>query len=215
MSRSSRGRQLVAEMKAAAGARGAELCLPVGRPVACLLRPVATRSDRLNRTDVACLTAWRNRFVHSFLTEFEATEARTARWLVETVGPCDGKVLFMLDDPSGNTFGYMGLDFIDWDGGTGEADAIVRGLPAPHGIMGQALAALLDWAEALGLSQLGVRVRSDNSAVEFYRRIGFEEHSRVPLRRVEEPPIVRFVEDPLAADRLALVHMRWRGRFQQ
>src|SRR6188472_3858133 len=100
-------------MKAAAGSGAVELCLPVGRPVACLLRPVATRPDRLSRADVACLTAWRNRFVGSFLTEFAATEARTARWLVETVGPSGGKILFMLDDPSGSTFGYMGLDFID------------------------------------------------------------------------------------------------------
>ena len=207
-----RGQALVAELKAAAGCGSTELCLPVGRPVECLLRPVATRADRLNPADVAALTAWRNRHVTSFLTEFEATEERTARWLVEAVGPRDGKILFMVDDPAGEPFGYMGLDFMDWGERTGEADAVVRGRPAPPGTMGRALAALLGWAErALELKTLGVRVRSDNPACGFYAHIGFAERARVPLRRVEEGPLVRYVEDPTGGP-VSLVHMIWRGR---
>lgn len=157
------------------------------------------------------LTEWRNRFVQAFLTEFEATESRTARWLAEVVGPREGKILFMVDDLNGRTFGYMGLDYIDWEQAYGEADAIVRGAEAAPGTMKRALQTLLSWARGqLGLRELGVRVRSDNTALEFYRKVGFHEMRRVPLRRLEEPQMIRWVEDAsLESSKVHLVHMRW------
>ena len=125
------GRRLLMSLKAAAGLPGPQAQIPVGSPPIALLRPVPTREALLNPEDVRLLTAWRNRYVTAFLTEFTATEDRTAKWLTDVVGPAEGKILFMLDEPDGSTFGYMGLDFIDWDKRTGEADAIVRGNPTP------------------------------------------------------------------------------------
>ena len=151
-------------------ARGASsLCLPVGRPPTVLLRPVSTTVGRLDAKDVMVLTEWRNRYVTSFLNEFQATEDRTADWLTQSVGPDGTRILFMVDGISDAiTIGYMGLAFIDWDQHYGEADAIVRGLPAEHGVMRQALVTLLTWAkESLGLTSFGVRVRSDNPAISF------------------------------------------------
>lgn len=164
--------------------------IPVGDPVEAVLRPVATDDD------VRVLTKWRNRFVGSFLTEFEATEARTEQWLTEVVGPDPTRMLFMLDDVHGRTIGYLGLAFIDWQERTGEADAIVRGVDELPGVMTKALLALLRWAHReLGLTKaLNVRVRSDNPAVNFYLKLGTETR-RVPLREIKEPGMTRWIED--------------------
>ncbi|MEX0700805.1 MAG: GNAT family N-acetyltransferase [Planctomycetales bacterium] len=205
------GRNLLKAIKATAGGDGPELALPVGAPAAAYLRPLPARAARLRRRDVECLTEWRNCFVTSFLTEFVATTERTARWLRDVVGPRDDKILFMLDDAEGRTFGYMGLDFIDWERGTGEADSVVRGGDAPPGLMGLALRTLLEWATGqLGLSRLGVRVRSDNPALRFYARNGFEERCRVPLRIAREPGMLRWTEDPsLDSPAVWLVFLDW------
>ena len=189
------------------------LCIPAGIPVQALLRPVSTKPESLNRDDVRRLTEWRNRFVRSFLTEFEATHERTAQWLVEVVGAKEGKILFMVDDLDGQTFGYMGLDFMDWNKSYGEADAVVRGGHARPGVMKLSLQTLLHWAgQQLGLQTLGVRVRSDNTAVDFYRKVGFREIFRVPLRCVHELGMIRWVEaESLETGQIYLIHMLWEG----
>jgi len=211
MRNSQLGRCLLAVLKATAGLPGPAIVIPVGVPPEAFLRPVATRNELLNPEDASLLTEWRNRYVQAFLTEFQATESRTARWLTEVVGPSEGKILFMVDDLNGRTFGYMGLDYIDWEQGYGEADAVVRGAEAAPGTMKRALQTLLTWARGwLGLHELGVRVRSDNTALEFYRKVGFYEVRRVALRRVEEPQMVRWVEDTsLESSEVYLIHMRW------
>ena len=202
------GRALLIAVKASAGP-GRGLCLPVGEPVIALLRPVATAGGRLAPGDVGRLTRWRNRHPRAFLTEFEATKERTARWLRDIVGPGEDRILFMIDDLHGRAFGYMGLAFIDWVAGSAEVDAFVRGEPDVPGGMTAGLRALRSWAAtALGLPQLGVRVLSDNRAVAFYRAFGFVEHRRVPLRRCQEAERVVWAEDPDATSGRCLVHMR-------
>lgn len=189
----------------------AALVIPVGSPVVAYLRPVYTESNALNENDVICLTNWRNRFVTAFLNEFEATERQTAYWLSNTVALDSTRILFMCDDLSGRTFGYMGLAYIDWHLSYGEADAIVRGDEAPKvGVMREALLTLLRWAHGqLGLQRLGVRVRSDNPALGFYLHLGFEEVRRVPLRRVVHSDRVEWCEQPEAQNaEVYLVHMR-------
>ena len=196
------GRELLCASKASA------MRLPVGDPARAWLRPAGSEA-----ADAARLTEWRNRFVTAFLTEFEATEERTAYWLTETVAPDETRILFMLDLPDGGTVGYLGLAFIDWEAGRGEADAVVRGVEAPGGLMTAALHTVLDWARGpLGLKELGVRVRSDNPALAFYEKAGFCEMQRVPLRGVESPGMVAWVENPTVAEaKLSLVHMAWTG----
>ena len=206
---SNTGRELLVALKASAGRVGPHLCIPVGTPPQALLRPVPTREGCINPEDVARLTEWRNLHVTAFLTEFNATEGRTAAWLKDVVGQNENKILFMVDDPGGGTFGYVGLDFIDWEASRGEADAIVRGPDAPRGLMKPALVTLLNWGKTqLGLKRFEVRVRSDNTALEFYRKAGFTESHRVPLYKVEEVGMTRWVEDPgYTGSRLSLVHM--------
>jgi GNAT superfamily N-acetyltransferase len=205
------GRELLVALKATTQGRRPVLVLPVGDPPIALLRPVVTSVGSLDSEDVSHLTEWRNRFRSAFLHEFEASTERTARWLRTVVGPDDSRLLFMIDDPGGRTFGYVGLAFIDWKLGYGEADSVVRGRDAPPGTMVQVVVELRRWARAqLGLRTLGVRVRSDNPALSFYRRVGFEEVRRTPLKAVAETDGVRLVEAlDLDLPVVELVHMRY------
>jgi RimJ/RimL family protein N-acetyltransferase len=194
------GRELLITLKANATANAPYLCIPVGLPVEAVLRPVATAAGRVDAGDVHVLTDWRNRFVSSFLTEFVATEPRTEQWLTEVVGPDPTRILFMLDDALGATVGYLGLAFIDWENLTGEADAIVRGADTAPGVMARAMFTLLDWArEQLGLKSVGARVRSDNPALRFFLKFATET-KRVPLRAVQEPDMIRWIEDETLVD---------------
>ena len=103
----------------------------------------------------------------------------------------------MVDDLEGNTFGYIGLAFIDWDKSAGEADSVVRGARAEPGLMTEVLRTLLTWARGqLGLETIGVRVRSDNPALTFYEKFGFREIERVPLVRSERDNMIVWSEDP-------------------
>ena len=205
-------RALLSALKRAAGGADPGLCLPVGNPVLAILRPVGVERERIHAADVTALTEWRNRFPQSFLTEFQATERRTLSWLTGPVAEDDGKILFMADALDRRTFGYLGLDAIDWDRGTGEADAVVRGADGPAGAMALGLTALLRWARGtLGLSEISVRVLADNPALAFYGRVGFVERHRVALRReVRGPGEVAWVEDAsITAPERSLVYLRW------
>jgi RimJ/RimL family protein N-acetyltransferase len=192
-----REKQLLTALKHVAGTPGPQLGLRVGTPPVVYLRPVATRRELQNESDVRCLTEWRNQFVTSFLTEFKATESQTADWLANIVGPDDNRILFMVDRDIDNlAIGYMGIGFIDWNAGYGEADSIVRGRPAARGIMTAALRTLLAWGRGqLGLDTIGVRVRSDNPALAFYRKFGFIEQKRVPLNNRYESNSLVWYED--------------------
>src|SRR2546430_14507985 len=127
------GRNLLVLLKATAGMPSPALIIPVGYPPKAFLRPVATKKELLNAEDICLLTCWRNRFVQAFLSEFQATESRTAQWLVDVVGPKEGKILFMLDNPNGGTVGYMGLGYIEWERRYGEAGALGAGAGGSQG----------------------------------------------------------------------------------
>jgi hypothetical protein len=207
--REANGKYLLRYYKQTAGRRSALLCLTVGQPYRALLRPVATQQNLVNPNDVRLLTTWRNKYVSSFLTEFTATPERTENWLTNIVGPDDGRILFMVDDLNGRTFGYMGIAFINWDDKYVEADAVVRGDSAPPGTMSSALKTLLAWSNIhLGLEQIHVRVRSDNSALEFYRKVGFVEQKRVPLGRSTQGAMIAWAEDAsVRTPQVELVYM--------
>lgn len=209
-----KGRDLLKSLKAAASSQPC-LGIPVGTPIKAFLRPVVTQNVDEHSEDVACLTEWRNRYVGAFLTEFKANPRRTARWLRENIANDDSRILFMIDDTDGKTFGYVGLAYINWSAASGEADSVVRGTDAPPGLMTEILKTLLIWARGqLGLQTIGVRVRSDNPALSFYQKFGFEELKRVALRKTSEDEMVKWVEDAdlksESADTVYLVHMTLR-----
>lgn len=204
------GQQLFAAIKQTTRAGQPGLVLPVGQPLAAVIRPIATVPGHTDALDVQLLTDWRNRHVKSFLTEFVSTPERTTGWLTGAVHANAGKMLFMVETLDGERVGHVGLGFIDWQRGYGEADAIVSGGKSPPGLMKASLLALMRWArDALGLQTLAVRVRSDNTAVDFYRKVGFREYQRVPIVARAVPGGTDWSEDPQAVDAPAsLVYMQ-------
>ncbi|HID69210.1 MAG TPA: N-acetyltransferase [Desulfobacterales bacterium] len=202
--------KLLLELKKSAGTVP-ELVLPLGNPVEALLRPIATDVDKINKTDVRLLSEWRNRFVKSFLTEFHSHDERTTSWLVQSVAEDPGKIMFMIDTLDGISIGHVGLGFINWQTGYVEADAIVRGRNARKGLMKEALQLLLRWADAsLGLNDAWVRVRSDNSAVMFYQKVGFVEQKRIPLsKRISNDSCIWFEDNDAEENAPALVYMKY------
>jgi RimJ/RimL family protein N-acetyltransferase len=207
------GEVLLRALKDSTRAGVPALVLPVGAPLRAVLRPIATVPGALDPQDVRLLTVWRNRHVQRFLTEFVATDERTAAWLTGTIHANGSKLLFMLDAPDGTRLGHLGIGFIDWRRGYGEADAIVSGGASPPGLMKLALRTLLCWArEQLGLAHLAVRVRSDNPALEFYCRVGFVEMLRVPLLAEHVADGIVWCEAPERPESpVSLVHMRYEG----
>lgn len=189
------GRALLVALKSAAGRPGPQLGLDIGNGYR--LRPVPTERAFQRPLDVEGLTDWRNRFKSAFLAEFEATPPQTAAWLAEIIGPSDDRILFMVDDPDEVPIGYMAISFIRWRDAYGEADAIVRGRDAPKGLMQKAILGMLDWGRGqLLIEKFGVRVRSDNPALEFYHKLGFVEELRVPLTRTSDRDKITWVENP-------------------
>lgn len=210
-----KGRDLLNSVKAAACGQPC-LGIPVGNPVRAFLRPVITYGADEASEDVYRLSVWRNKFVTAFLTEFEATPERTARWLREAIAKDDSRILFMVDDLEGNTFGYIGLAFIDWEKNAGEADSVVRGAHSEPGLMTEVLRTLLTWARGqLGLETIGVRVRSDNPALTFYKKFGFKELERIPLVRSDKDNMIVWSEDrgntSVSPEEPHLVHMTLPG----
>ena len=209
MTTSNHGRDILRLWKIQSSSPGPRPALLVGTDFH--LGPVATEPGLTDLREVEALTEWRNENRDRFLTQFDATTKRTNDWLTDVVGPSDKRILFMLrDNVKSDEKAYLGLAFIDWQASYGEADAIVRGASLPRGTMKLALNTLLDWAVGtLGLSEIGVRVRSDNPAMAFYKKVGFRETDRVALKREEGSDGVNWTECPdLVGAELSLVHYR-------
>ncbi|MDQ6884300.1 MAG: GNAT family N-acetyltransferase [Candidatus Dormibacteraeota bacterium] len=160
------------------------------------LRPIQSADADIAERDVELITAWRNQHRGSFLTDFEATPARTRSWLTDVAGPDLSRILFMLEPERGTPFGHVGLCAIDPARRYGELDNIVRGDGGPKGAMRLATDALLHWSrETLLLRHLAVRVMADNPALAFYLGIGFRAVRDVPLQlRTEDRGVQRWTE---------------------
>jgi hypothetical protein len=211
-----KGKLFLNSIKNFAGENGPQLVLRVIGFEQFFLRPIPTRFDLISKRDVRILTDWRNSYPKSFLTEFDADNARTSTWLSEFVHKDEGRILFMLENRAMEPLGYMGIAYIDWQQSYFEADAIVSGGSTPKGLMHSSLITLILWAKAqLGLREVGVRVLSDNRAITFYQQAGFIEIRRVPLRREVHAQGISWVEDGQLNDyQRELVHHIWRPSQQ-
>lgn len=205
------GENIVSILKSLPSSKSLSLVIPIGDPVIAYLRPIPTLNIRPDDDDINLLTLWRNKYVNSFLTIFVANNTQTYNWLRNYVHNNNGKVLFMIDDIDRKTLGHVGLGFIDWKRKYGEADAIVNGGDAPRGLMKKALLTMLLWAKnVLCLEILAVRVRSDNEAIHFYKKVGFIEKKRVLISPVIDGDEINWIETPEfenKVDSVYLVHM--------
>lgn len=158
-----------------------------------VLRPLTISSTAdfpKNRDLVRLLSEWRDANNMWYPAIFKVTEEGTRRWLKERVIDEQDRLLFMVETPDGVPFGHMGFY-------RGEADNFIRGrADLVKGGMTCALKAMLEWASSeLKIKELHLRVFSDNRpAIELYKRAGFREIGRIPMKKIVEADSVRWEE---------------------
>jgi Acetyltransferases, including N-acetylases of ribosomal proteins len=143
-----------------------------------------------NHEIIKLLTKWRNANSNWYPTIFEATENGTKKWLKDQVINTDDRVLFMVETLDGIPFGHMGLY-------RGEADNFIRGRQdILAGGMTHALRAMLKWVfNDLNMNKLFLRVFLDNKkAISFYKRCGFKEVYKIPLKKTKEKNEIKWEE---------------------
>jgi perosamine synthetase len=158
-----------------------------GTPTAGLLVPVCwslVRDDGL----VSTLARWRADNQLAFATRFPVSEEGTRHWLTSNVLEREDRILFLVCDPTGRPVGHIGLANALNENREMEVDNVLRGEKATPGLMSDALRNLCEWASArFAPSRFYLRVLSDNKhAVDFYRRLGWEEAERQPLTKEVE-----------------------------
>jgi perosamine synthetase len=182
-------------------ADGAGLLVPV-----CELHAADTRLIEL-------LASWRSQSAFAFPTRFPVTHEGTATWLRRGLLDVPDRILFLVHDRFGHPVGHLGFASADSPDRSLEVDNVVRGDGGVQpGLMGAALEGLLAWGEeCFRPARIHLRVFADNErAVSFYRRHGFRDGARSPLRREVAGEVVRYTpSSPERADAWFL-GMEWR-----
>jgi RimJ/RimL family protein N-acetyltransferase len=134
---------------------------------------------------IAAISAWRQRAMRMFLTQFQATPENTRHYLQAlSIGEA-GRLLWLIIDDRGRCIGHVGLSGATAaDGGRAELDNLMRGLDGGDpALIACAEVALLRWAfEVLGLQHIDVRVVSYNwLVIALHEEVGFQTTRQAPL----------------------------------
>lgn len=138
---------------------------------------------------ISKLADWRHENAFAYPTRFPVTAVGTKSWLRSKLLDVEDRILFLVLDHHGNPVGHLG--FADCINGEAEMeiDNVVRGeKEVEPGIMRNAMEALINWAEeVIGPRSIYLRVlRTNDHAIQFYRRLGWTDGQLTPLRRYEE-----------------------------
>ena len=159
------------------------------------LRPV-TADFRTTITDcIELLSLWRADNPTLSPTRFQVTHEGTERWLDNLVINNDQRILFMVQDVTGNYIGHMGFACFDYNEQSANIDLVVRGKQdISRGLMGYALKALVCWGkQELKLKHIALDVLWDNEhAISFYERCGLKRAELIPLTKREVDGEIRW-----------------------
>lgn len=147
---------------------------------------------------IETLAKWREENAFAYPTQFPVTVDGTRMWLQKKLLEVEDRLLFLILSRHGKAIGHLGYANALNDQCEMEIDNVIRGVKeGQKGIMTAAMQTILDWAEEqFGPRRIFLRVVEDNvHAVEFYRKLGFTDETRIPLRRHAEGVRVSF--DPL------------------
>lgn len=130
------------------------------------------------------LGRWREQNGHWFPAVFPVTLEGTCRWYRQRVIDAEQRLLFLLQTPAGPV-GHVGLDRLRFAERAYDLDNILRGEGRMPGVMHDAIARMIGWAErALGIGEFGLDTVLDNErALRLYHRLGFEIVERYPLEQ--------------------------------
>lgn len=131
------------------------------------------------------LGRWRKANEFWFQAIFPITAEGTVRWFETQVTAQRDRLLFLVD-VAGQSVGHVGLFRFECETDACEIDNIVRGEREHPGAMSAACQTLMRWGRReLGIRHYKLQTYSDNvRALAMYRRMGFVETSRTPMKRV-------------------------------
>jgi hypothetical protein len=158
-----------------------------------VLRPVDVALSKLPEV-VEKLTRWRRMFMQYFLTQFPATEERTAAWLEKVVIPSDDRVLFLICDDVGRSVGNFGVCNIKPN--EAELDNLIRGEKVDYPrLIFFAEIAMLSWLYfGVGVDSVILHVFSNNAkTINLHSSVGFSEKQRFHLSRIQEEEEVKYL----------------------
>lgn len=158
------------------------------------LRALST-NDLLDSSSIELLAKWRDAFQHTFPGQFKVTHEGTKIWLEEALLNVADRILFWVCDEAGNRLGHAGLFRFDYTNKACELDNFAFAEQCSPGLMTNACKYLIDFAKAMGMEKIFLRVLSDNTkAIEFYEKIGFKEIQRVPLQKKVDGDTTTWIE---------------------
>jgi len=157
---------------------------------------VVSQASLKRKDEIVLLARWRKNHERWFPSQFRVTRKGTRRWAHARLLMMPDRVLFMIEDLCARSIGHVGLYRFDYSDRSCEIDNIVRGKNDAPGIMTLALSTLIDWSRSvLQLKTLYLRVFWDNrKAIALYKRCGFKEIEKIPLKQVMEKHMVRWEE---------------------
>ncbi|MGA3010666.1 MAG: GNAT family N-acetyltransferase [Terracidiphilus sp.] len=144
---------------------------------------------------ISLFSRWRLENSFAYPSQFPVTDEGTASWLRSKLLDVPDRLLFLVLDHIGKPVGHLGLANCLNDDCEVEIDNVVRGeKQASPGIMSEAMQVLVSWTEeTIGPKSIFLRVFDDNDrAVGFYRKLGFQEDQKLPLRKHIEGECVSY-----------------------
>lgn len=144
---------------------------------------------------ISLLSKWRQENWFAYPTQFPVTDEGTKKWLRSKLLDVEDRILFLVLDKHGNRIGHLGYNSCFNDLCEMEVDNVVRGVKSgTPGIMGAAMNALVKWGrQVVGADGFFLRVFEENQhAVEFYRRHGWADDQRIPLRKTTSGSTVSY-----------------------
>lgn len=148
-----------------------------------LLKPITTRHLECEEI-IDKLTAWRNKNMANFLTQFEATNDRTRDWIKNIILKTKGQMLFLIYS-QGQIIGHYGFKDLTKDNVL--LDNAMRGeRGGDPRLLVYAGKTIIEWLfKNANVNEIRAEVMTDNvPAIMLNTQIGFTEKSRHPLRLV-------------------------------
>lgn len=163
------------------------VCLPIRNTeneLIAFLRPITKEFRKSDAYLPALMTKWRIENPTISTGIFVPNEDRTAKWLDDLVIGRPDRMLFTVQSLKNEPLGHIGYSNFNFTEGWGELDSVLRGdKKAMPGLMTFATFSLMKWGySTLKMKQIKLSCFSDNdSAVTFYKRMGFTETGKKPL----------------------------------
>ena len=159
------------------------------------------------------LDQWRTENPCMSPSRFPVSHERTAKWVTNSIINNDKRILFMIQSLDNRYIGHMGFTAICPEQHSAEIDLVVKGQKdVPYGFMTYAMNSLVQWGKReLYLEHIAVVVLWDNDrGISYYKRCGFKEEERIPLKKVEQGGEITWItcEDTSSQAEKYYLHMR-------